>query len=83
MIHKEWSLLTKIDGEFKASVIQGLLQASDIPSQLVQEGAGRAYGLTIGPLGEVEIYVPANRLEEAMQILDDYESGDLDEDPGE
>ncbi|NIW46962.1 MAG: hypothetical protein GWN30_20085, partial [Gammaproteobacteria bacterium] len=56
---------------------------SDIPSQLVQEGAGRAYGLTIGPLGEVEIYVPANRLEEAMQILDDYESGDLDEDPGE
>lgn len=83
MIHKEWSLLTKIDGEFKASVIQGLLQASDIPSQLVQEGAGRAYGLTIGPLGEVEIYVPANRLEEAMQILDDYESGDFDEDTGE
>jgi hypothetical protein len=78
MIHKEWSLLTKIDGEFKASLIQGLLQASEIPTQLIQEGAGRAYGLTVGPLGEVEIYVPTDRLEESKAILDEYEAGDLD-----
>lgn len=81
MKNNEWLLLTKIDGEFKAQVLHGLLQANDVPAQLIQEGAGRAYGLTVGPLGTVEIYVPSNKFTEAQEILSNYDSGNFDELP--
>jgi hypothetical protein len=46
---------------------------------LIQEGAGRVIGLNVGPLGEVEILVPADQLVQAKQILEDYYSGEFSE----
>ena len=44
---------------------------------LNQEGAGRAIGLSVGPLGEVEILVPADQLALTKQILENYYSGEF------
>ncbi len=50
---------------------------------LAHEGAGRAYGLTVGPMGEVQVLVPEHQSQEARQIVDDYYAGKFDSDEGE
>jgi hypothetical protein len=42
---------------------------------LSRESAGRAIGLSVGPLGEVTILVHTDDLQEAERVLSDYRSG--------
>lgn len=67
-------------GQLQANIVKGMLEAAGIPAQLSQEGAGAAYGLTVGPLGLVEILVPADRAEEAEALIAAMERGEMDED---
>ena len=46
---------------------------------LSQEGAGKAFGFTVGPLGEVDILVPEKLLPEAKALLKQYEDGSLED----
>jgi len=78
MKYKQWIKLTELPGELQAEIIKGLLEANDIPVQLIQEGAGRAYGIMSGPLGGVQIYVPNSFGHKAKLILSRYSSGELD-----
>lgn len=81
----KWVQLANVHGDLQAELLRGLLEAQEIPVVLSQEGAGRAIGLTVGPLGEVKIMVPGVHLSRARTILMQYEAGafeDLaDEDP--
>jgi hypothetical protein len=70
-----WELVMETNGPFEAEMLRGLLEASQIPVFLSQEGAGRAFGLTMGTLGLVQILVPLSKVELARKILQDYESG--------
>lgn len=74
-------------GLIEAEILRGLLEANDITVWLLHEAAGKAIGLSVGPLGQVDLMVPANQAEEARKILDDYHAGRLmdhdDEQPGE
>lgn len=70
-----WEVLTVTTGDLQAELLSGLLTAQGIQVQLSQEGAGRAIGLSVGPLGEVEILVPNHQLDEARKILEDYQAG--------
>lgn len=72
-----WELLTIVVGEIQAELILGLLKAQGVNANAVQEGAGKAYGLGVGPLGEIEITVPTTQLAQAQDILARYESGDI------
>jgi Putative prokaryotic signal transducing protein len=73
---EKWEILEKVGGSFQAEILRGLLEAQGISVVLSQEGAGRsAYAVTVGPLGEVQILVPAEELAEARKILDDYYNG--------
>ena len=78
-----WVVLTKIFGEIQAEIIRGLLESQGILPQLNQEGAGRAYGLSVGPLGEVEILVPKDKLKEAKEVLARFDSGEFEVDEEE
>lgn len=78
MIDKKWETLTKAQGDLEAEIIRGLLEAQEIPVVLSREGAGRAFGFTVGPMGEVEILVPMDHLHQAKIILKQYEDGSLD-----
>ena len=79
MPDENWEIVHEVYGEIQAELFRGLLEAQGIQVVLNQEGAGRAYGLNIGSLGQVQILVPAHSAAEARQILDDYYSGKFEE----
>jgi hypothetical protein len=73
-------------GLIEAEILRGLLEANGINVWLSHESAGKVIGLSVGPLGQVDLMVPADQAEEAKKILDDYHAGrlmDLDEQPPE
>ena len=68
-----WGLLGEIQGRPMADVLQSLLEAEGIPTQLIQEGAGQSlYPVTVGPLGLVQIFVPREEVERARPILEEF-----------
>jgi hypothetical protein len=67
-------------GPLQAHLIKGMLEAAGIRVQLSQEGAGAVYGLTVGPLGLVDILVAEEDAPEAEALLAAMERGEL-EDP--
>lgn len=78
MSEDKWELVIEVSGEFQANLLRNLLEAQGIKVFLNQEGAGKAYGLTVGPLGQVQILVPEHQSQEARQIVDDYYAGKFD-----
>ena len=77
MDEHRWELLEVVLGDLQAELLRGLLEAQEIPVLLSQEGAGRAIGLSVGPLGEVEILVRSEDLLRARQVLDEYYAGEF------
>jgi len=75
MTEVKWELITTVSGELQADLLRNLLEVQGIKVFLSQEGAGRAVGLTMGPMGEVQVLVPENQSEAARQIVDDYYAG--------
>ncbi|MES0359716.1 MAG: DUF2007 domain-containing protein [Anaerolineales bacterium] len=82
MSDESWEVVTEVSGELQASLLRNLLEAQGIKVFLNQEGAGRAYGLTLGPLGEVQVMVPGHQSQEAHQIVEDYYAGKFETDEG-
>ena len=80
MSNEKWEVITEVSGELQAGLIRNLLEAQGITVFLNQEGAGRAVGLSVGPLGEVQILVPGNQSEAARKIVDDYYAGNFEVD---
>jgi len=72
MTEQQWEVLDEISGSIEAEILRGMLEAQDIPVVLSQEGAGRAIGLTMGPLGETQVLVPKDKLVDAQVILDEF-----------
>jgi hypothetical protein len=65
-------------GQAEAALLISLLEANGIQVISLQEGAGQAYGLTVGILGEVELWVPARQQADAKALLRDYLEGSPD-----
>lgn len=78
MSAERWVNVFNEFGRLSAELIKLLLESRNIPVQLIQEGAGVVYGLTIGPLGNVSILVPESRSVEAIQLLEEYVAGNLE-----
>lgn len=73
-----WEVVTKTAGLAPAEIIVGRLQAEGIPARAWQEGAGQAFGLTVGLLGDGYVIVPESYLDQARAILEESEqSGEL------
>ncbi|MBI5291702.1 MAG: DUF2007 domain-containing protein [Chloroflexi bacterium] len=66
-----------VSGQVEANIIKSMLEAAGIPVMVVQEGAGRAYGLTVGPMGKADILVPEQYAEAARKLLDEMDRGEL------
>lgn len=78
---EEWVVIDEVPGMLQAEILRGMLEAQEIPVLLSQEGAGRVYGLTVGPLGTVQILIPAKDLERARELLDAYYAESGEEEP--
>ena len=68
--NKNWEILLKTDPN-EAEIIRGKLETCEIEAKLEQEAVGKILGFTTDGLGEVKVYVPKNKLEEAKKILAD------------
>jgi len=82
MTEENWEVVGEISGPFQAEIIRGLLEAQEIPVVLSQDGIGRVYSLTIGTAGLVQVFVPAKDFQRAKKILDDFQSGALEDQSG-
>jgi hypothetical protein len=67
------------NGLLEAESVKILLESFGIPAFINQESAGTTYGLTVGILGEVEIIVPLKYISDAKKIIEDMNSGKLEE----
>ena len=54
----------------EAHIVAGRLQSEGIPTWVHQEPVGSAYGITVGPLGEVRVLVRSDDYERALAILE-------------
>lgn len=65
----KWEVVTKTSGLAPAEIIAQRLQTEGIPARAWQEGAGQAFGLTVGLLGNGYVIVPDSYLAQAKAIL--------------
>jgi hypothetical protein len=64
--------------KFEAETIRLLLDSFGIPVELIGESVGKTMGLGGGPLGEVMVYVPTDRVEEARDLIIRMDKGEFD-----
>jgi hypothetical protein len=65
------------NGATDAVMIKMFLESLEIPAVFYEEAAGVVYGLTVGPLADTEIWVPAEKADEAIELLRKMEDGEL------
>ncbi len=65
----KWTVVAKAPGLAAAEIIANRLIVEGIPARAWQEGAGQAFGLTVGLLGTGHVVVPDDFAEEAKAIL--------------
>jgi hypothetical protein len=68
--HSGMKLIHRAAGMIQAEIIRGRLESSDIPVLLDYESVGPVYGLTVNGLGEVRIFVPEEKAEDALELLE-------------
>ena len=57
--------------DLDAQVIKSYLESNDIPVLLQGEAAGRVFGMMIGAMAEVRVYVPAPLADKARELLEE------------
>jgi hypothetical protein len=68
------------NGQLEADMVRLMLEASGVKVIMRGEAAGSVYGLTVGPLGEVKLFVPADQMATAQGLIAAMNRGDLEKD---
>lgn len=69
MAYDKWVCIEEARGHLEGEIIRAKLEANEIPVQVFQESAGITYGLTVGSLGLVKIWVPDEFESVALELL--------------
>lgn len=56
----------------QAEILRGLLEAQGIQVLLTKEAVGQVYGTFVGRMGEIEIYVPKEHEQAALEALNSF-----------
>ncbi len=74
MDEMKWKLLLENNNRMDAELIKSHLNAHGIDVELFQESIGHTiYPVTVDGLGRVQIFVPAERIDEARELLKSYQ----------
>lgn len=65
-------------GQLDAEIIKAFLESMQIHAITSRESLGTVYGFNFGPLGEVDILVPTEESNEALDILKRMEAGEFE-----
>ncbi|MCX6082421.1 MAG: DUF2007 domain-containing protein [Chloroflexi bacterium] len=77
MPNNGWVTLLEVFDRLEAEILKVALETQGIPAQLFQEGISHYLYPVSGPMGKIELCVPAERLEDALSWLSAYNNGDL------
>lgn len=72
MKDKKLHLIWKASGYLDAQLIKNYLGSYGIDVYDFEESVGKTFGFTAGPLGEVELYVPKDKAQEAEEKMKEY-----------
>ena len=79
----KWEKATEVYGRLEAELLKSFLEAEGVPVELFQEGAGQSvYAVNVGALGLVEVFVPKERLAEALELIAAFQAPQ-EEQPGD
>ncbi|MEJ2488180.1 MAG: DUF2007 domain-containing protein [Anaerolineales bacterium] len=70
-----WELVAVVQDPIQAEILKGLLEANGIMIHIVREGYQTAFGITNQPSVRIELLAPNDQIDEARQIIDDYNAG--------
>ena len=72
----KWEKLTEVQGRLEAELIESYLEANGVDVELFQESVGHsAYPVMVNGLGRVQIFVSKDKLQEARELLKDFNEG--------
>jgi hypothetical protein len=70
----KYELLAEVYGRMEAELIKSYLEAYEIDVELFQESIGQnIYPTTIDALGNVQIFVSKDKMEEALELLEELQ----------
>ena len=64
-----------VDGPLRAEIARTYLEQAGVTVHLQAESASSLYGVVSGPLGVVELWVPAAEAEEAARLFSELDFG--------
>lgn len=64
-----WLLAYTAGGPSEAIVISSVLETNGIKVKEVQETVGKLFAISMDGLGKIDIYVPEEKFDEAMDLL--------------
>lgn len=70
-----WVLLHTTNDHSETLVLQSVLESEGIEYKVAQESIGNIQRMTIDGLGEIKIYVPEEKFEDAKELLASKNSG--------
>lgn len=71
---EEWGVAKVVENREEAILVAGFLQSSGIPAE-VESLYAEELPVNMGSLGEIRVRVPAERLQEALAVLELREDG--------
>ncbi len=78
-MNEDFIIVETTSGALQAEILRGLLESRGLRVMLSQEAAAKSIGISIGPLGDVDILVPKDQEDLAREILTQYHSGALED----
>ncbi|MFN2145778.1 MAG: putative signal transducing protein [Anaerolineales bacterium] len=79
MTDRKWELVTVVHDPILAEILKGLLEAQGLMIHIVREGYQSAFGITNQPSVHIELLAPNDQIEEARQVIEDYNAGKFEE----
>ena len=69
----KYALLTEIGGRMQADLLESFFEANGVDVELFQESIGHSiYPVNIDMLGNVQVFVPKEKMEEAQKLLEEF-----------
>jgi len=70
--------IRRVPGLLNADMLKVFLESKGIHPMIVQESAGKTFGLTVNGLGHARVYVPEDQVQETEDILDALDRGEYE-----
>ncbi len=72
----KWERIIEVQGRLEAELLESFLEAHGIDVELFQESVGHsAYPVMVDGLGRVQVFVPKEKIQEARELLKEYNEG--------